>query len=677
MKEMKSLKSRFSMSLLLCAVILFSQCKKETSEEFYADPTTSAVMATTSSTTVVSGTLNVSAAVSDGGYAYYIGQDLKTPGDNNNNLTVSTIRVFEDGKEIGPAHSVHKDIRQSGSGRFSHWNTGIYISASDNSNPKTNGRKYTYTNSTTTTPTETTAVSGTLDVSKVTSDGGFAYLIAIDPSLTGDSNEQLTVSKVKIFENGVEIGPAHAVHADIRNYGKGRFSHWGSTLRFSASDNTNPSSNGRVYTYTTGSTAPSSTTSPTTTSPTTTGVALNLSLASSDGGNAYVIGVDASLIGDSNTQPTVSTMKIFENGKEIGPAHATHADIRSLGKGRFSHWGSTLRFSSSDNSNPKTNGRKYTYTVGGSSSTTAPTTTTPETTSPTTTTPTTTSGLIGFATQNGGTTGGAGGQTVTVSTLSALQSALSSTSPMIINISGTINGSGMYFVKSNKTINGLSGAVLNGMGLQVWTESNVIIRNVKIQNSPLDAVTIRDNAHHVWIDHCWLDRAADELVDVSRGGDFVTVSWTRFTGSNYGVLVGGGAVESMNTGKLNVTLHHNYFYDIAERVPFASTGIVHFFNNYVHHQNVPYNEPQVDAWNAVNIRVENNYFKNIANRTIRALNQYGSGKILNLNNTMENCPNPLYVETAPSTWAPSYEYKSALHSATDVPSSILNGVGPK
>lgn len=663
------------MSLLLCAVILFSQCKKDATEETFADLTPSAVMATTSSTTVVSGTLNVSNAVSDGGYAYYIGQDLQTPSDNNDNLTVSTIRIFEDGKEIGPAHSIHNDIRNSGSGRFSHWNTGIYISASDNSNPKTNGRKYTYTNSTTATTTETTAASVTLDVSKVTSDGGFCYLISIDPSLTGDSNEQLTVSNVKIFENGVEIGPAHSVHADIRNYGKGRFSHWGSTLRFSASDNTNPGTNGRVYTYTTGSIAPSTT--PSTTTTTTTGVALNLSLATSDGGNAYVIGVDASLIGDSNNQPTISTMKVFEDGKEIGPAHAKHADIRRLGNGRFSHWGSTLRFSSSDNSNPKTNGRKYTYTVDGTSSATAPTTTTPETTSPTTTAPTTTSGLIGFATANGGTTGGAGGQTVTVSTLSALQSALSSTAPLIINVSGTINGSGMYFVKSNKTINGLSGAVLNGMGLQVWTESNVIIRNLKIQNSPLDAVTIRDNAHHVWIDHCWLDNASDELVDVSRGGDFVTVSWTKFTGSNYGVLIGGGAVESMNNGKLNVTLHHNYFYDIAERVPFASTGIVHFFNNYVQHQNVPYNEPQVDAWNQVNIRVENNYFKNIANRTIRALTQYGSGKILNLNNTMDNCPNPLYVETAPSTWAPSYEYKSALHSSTEVPSAILNGVGPR
>lgn len=563
------------MSLLLCAVILFSQCKKDATEETFADLTPSAVMATTSSTTVVSGTLNVSNAVSDGGYAYYIGQDLQTPGDSNNGSTVSTIRIFENGKEIGPAHSLHNDIRKNGAGRFSHWNSGLYFSASDNTNPKTNGRTYTYTNSTTattttTTTTPTTTSSGVvLDLSRAGSDGGFAYYIDVDPNIVGDSNEQLTISKMRLFENGVEIGPAHAVHADIRNYGKGRFSHWGTGLRFSASDNSNPKTNGKTYTYTVDGTSPTSTT----------------------------------------TSPTTET--------------------------------------------------------------TSPTTT------ETTTSPTNTSGLIGFAAANGGTKGGEGGQTVTVSSLSALQSALSSTSPMIINISGTISGSSMLDVKSNKTVNGLSGATLNGVGLSIWNNSNVIIRNIRIQNSPIDAITIRDNAHHVWIDHCWLDRASDELVDISRGGDFVTVSWTKFTGTNYGVLIGGGAVESMNSGKLNVTLHHNYFYDIAERVPFASTGIVHFFNNYVHHQNVPYNEPQVDAWNQVNIRVENNYFKNIANRTIRALTQYGSGKILNLNNTMDNCPNPLYVETAPSTWAPSYEYKSALHSSTDVPSAILNGVGPR
>ena len=41
-----------------------------------------------------------------------------------------------------------------------------------------------------------------------------------------------------------------------------------------------------------------------------------------------------------------------------------HADIRSLGGGRFSHWGNNLFFSASDNTDPRTNGRTYTYQIG-------------------------------------------------------------------------------------------------------------------------------------------------------------------------------------------------------------------------------------------------------------------------------------------------------------------------
>jgi hypothetical protein len=83
----------------------------------------------------------------------------------------------------------------------------------------------------------------------------------------------------------------------------------------------------------------------------------------SDSGFAYKIGYDLPEIGDSNTSPTVSKLKLFENGVELGPAHSNHNDIRSFGLGQFSHWGNTLLFSTSDNSNPLTNGRKYTYTV--------------------------------------------------------------------------------------------------------------------------------------------------------------------------------------------------------------------------------------------------------------------------------------------------------------------------
>jgi pectate lyase len=61
---------------------------------------------------------------------------------------------------------------------------------------------------------------------------------------------------------------------------------------------------------------------------------------------------------------------------------------------------------------------------------------------------------VGFATQNGGTTGGAGGSTVTVSSLSDLQTAVSGDDPAIVIVSGTITGATAVKIGSNKTVPG-------------------------------------------------------------------------------------------------------------------------------------------------------------------------------------------------------------------------------
>jgi hypothetical protein len=55
-----------------------------------------------------------------------------------------------------------------------------------------------------------------------------------------------------------------------------------------------------------------------------------------------------------------SRIRLFEDGKALGPAHVSHDEIRRLGAGRFSHWGAQLYFSTSDNSDPRSNGRHYT-----------------------------------------------------------------------------------------------------------------------------------------------------------------------------------------------------------------------------------------------------------------------------------------------------------------------------
>ena len=55
----------------------------------------------------------------------------------------STAVVLEDGKLLpGPANSSHQEIRALGAGRYSFWHKSIYFSATDNSDPRKNGRRY-------------------------------------------------------------------------------------------------------------------------------------------------------------------------------------------------------------------------------------------------------------------------------------------------------------------------------------------------------------------------------------------------------------------------------------------------------------------------------------------------------------------------------------------------------
>ena len=62
----------------------------------------------------------------------------------------------------------------------------------------------------------------------------------------------------------------------------------------------------------------------------------------------------------SSHQGILSKALILENGKPLGSENDNlHEDIRSKGLGRKSFWHNALYFSSSDNSDPRTNGRKY------------------------------------------------------------------------------------------------------------------------------------------------------------------------------------------------------------------------------------------------------------------------------------------------------------------------------
>jgi hypothetical protein len=65
-------------------------------------------------------------------------------------------------------------------------------------------------------------------------------------------------------------------------------------------------------------------------------------------------------LADSNDDNNHSPVLLYENDKLLGPAHSLHADIANLGQGRYSHWkGQGFLFSTSDNSDPNSNGRFY------------------------------------------------------------------------------------------------------------------------------------------------------------------------------------------------------------------------------------------------------------------------------------------------------------------------------
>ena len=64
------------------------------------------------------------------------------PGDDSASLRRSRLLLLENGTHLGPSHSDHDDIAARGGGAYSHWGTSIYVSTSDNSDPRTNGRRY-------------------------------------------------------------------------------------------------------------------------------------------------------------------------------------------------------------------------------------------------------------------------------------------------------------------------------------------------------------------------------------------------------------------------------------------------------------------------------------------------------------------------------------------------------
>jgi hypothetical protein len=82
--------------------------------------------------------------------------------------------------------------------------------------------------------------------------------------------------------------------------------------------------------------------------------------ATHNGGFAWIVHApDFARFADTAQSPRRSVLSLLEDGRPLGPAHQLHENIRRLGEGRLSHWDEWLLFSTSDNTDPNTNGRHY------------------------------------------------------------------------------------------------------------------------------------------------------------------------------------------------------------------------------------------------------------------------------------------------------------------------------
>lgn len=78
---------------------------------------------------------------------------------------------------------------------------------------------------------------------------------------------------------------------------------------------------------------------------------------SGHGPNGYIVSMGTDVL--SQTDTFKSPAILLEDGRSLGPGNALHERIGKSGAGRFSFWKGSLYFSSSDNSDPRINGRSY------------------------------------------------------------------------------------------------------------------------------------------------------------------------------------------------------------------------------------------------------------------------------------------------------------------------------
>ena len=282
----------------------------------------------------------------------------------------------------------------------------------------------------------------------------------------------------------------------------------------------------------------------------------------------------------------------------------------------------------------------------------------------------------GFASVNGGTTGGAAGPTVTVTTGADLERYAGANTPYTIMVSGRIAVDDMVTVVANKSILGVgSTAEITGGGLQLGTTTrpgnNVIIRNIRFSGADDDSISVTNGAHHVWIDHNEFLPAYDGSLDIKRKSTFVTVSWNRFRGTDKSMLLGHSDNFPADVGYLKVTYHHNYFDGSNQRHPRVRFGEpVHVYNNY--YRNIGLYG--IASTENAGVVAEGNYFENVPFpcHSTGGYAESNPGRLVQRANAFVNSGT---CEAGGTVAEPRTYYSYTLDPASSVPSLVTAGAG--
>lgn len=241
--------------------------------------------------------------------------------------------------------------------------------------------------------------------------------------------------------------------------------------------------------------------------------------------------------------------------------------------------------------------------------------------------------LYGYATLEGGTTGGAAATSANIHHFNDgdkfrlwlnQREKEKSTTPATVYLSGTFtkeNGrassSPWFDVKrtSNITIIGIDGFRMQNVGLFLVEAENIVIRNLYIlmpkADNGADGISMQE-CKHVWVDHCTFESVnqsydyEDGSCDITHQCQFVTVSWCHYIKTQKSTLIGHSNSASADE-VITVTMHHNFFDLSSSRHPRVRFGRAHVYNNF-YNQVTTYG---VGSAYGARVLVESNSFRGV------------------------------------------------------------------